>query len=88
MPITLRPGLSSFALERSVATSFSGYGSVPAGEHHALITAAVPAVRILSTPVTGMSALLEQEVCFRARRAAGWSVCAELQVAPPGERVC
>jgi hypothetical protein len=84
VPLILRP-LSSFALERSVAVAFPTYGDIPSAEHHALIIAAVPAARVLSTPVTGMASLLEGEVVVLGAQRPGDT--AEQLVAPAGARV-
>lgn len=59
--IPLRP-LSSFSLAQNVARAFPMIRPIPPDEHHAVIAAAAPAVRILSTPVTGIASLWEQEV--------------------------
>lgn len=82
--VTLRP-LSSFALERTVAIAFPMDRPVPPGERHALIAAAAPGARILSTPLTGMASLFEGEVVVLGAERPGDEV--DLLVAPAGERV-
>src|SRR5207248_975628 len=81
--MTLRP-LSSFATARDVAAAFPIDQAIPSERRHALIAAAAPASRILSTPVSGMASLWEQEVVVLGAERSG--DCVDLNVAPPGER--
>ncbi len=83
-PPMLRP-LSSFALTRSVAVAFPEWKDVPAGAQLGLLTAEVPAARVLSTPVTGMASMLEHEIVVLGAQRPDDDV--EWFVAPAGERV-